>query len=391
MWYSPRQAIPMKRARLPILSAVALLTPFLSPTPTLSQPPPPSPRIRLAYFVPNDRRPAPDHERKIRLLISLVADLYLQDLRSAKHATTGLHFDPDDARPTVHLLRGDRPAAHYNNAPAYDADEQWRRLLPEIRDKLGEPRKQITVVFAETYDDGPAEHLFPGTIARGAYLSADGGLAVFSAHVLRDQFCAQTRDAHLKLMTDDTPIPGRKAWGHRPNSPRRAFVEAGLGAVAHELAHALGLPHDRRDDQRDLMGNGFRNVRANFNIGPAPKVTFSPENRLLLMSSRYLAKDLNPADTTPPRLELSDARKVNGAWSVNVKATDENGLRAIVFVDRTAATLIAGRPLTGKTAEFRQPLPTANASANHLDLQIILTDHGGNHLRRPPRLTPTRN
>jgi hypothetical protein len=317
--------------------------------------------------------------------MSLVAELYLQDLRSAKHETTGLHFDPDNARPTVHLIRGERPAAHYNNAPAYDADEQWRRLLPEIREKLGEPRKQVTVVFAETYDDGPAEHLWPGTIARGAYLSADGGLAVFSAHVLRDQLCATTREAHLKLMSDDTPIPGRKAWGHRINSPRRAFVEDGLGAVAHELGHALGLPHDRRDDQRDMMGNGFRNVRANFGIGPGPKVTFSPENRLLLMSSRYLAKDLNTADTTPPRVELTDARKDNGAWSVNVKLTDDTGLRAIVFVDRTAGTVIAGRRLTGKAVQYRQRLP-GNASAKHLDLQVIVADDGGNSFRRTQRL-----
>ena len=39
----------------------------------------------------------------------------------------------------------------------------------------------------------------------------------------------------------------------RPNSPRHHFIEDGFGAVAHELAHTLWLPHDTRQDARDFL------------------------------------------------------------------------------------------------------------------------------------------
>ena len=73
---------------------------------------------------------------------------------------------------------------------------------------------------------------------------------------------------------------------------------------------------------------------------------------------------------------------------MNVKATDDFGLRAIVFVDRLAGTIVAGRKLTGKAVEFRQRLSTS-AAARDLDLQVILTDDGGHQTRRAQRLSAT--
>ena len=242
----------------------------------------------------------------------------------------------------------------------------------------------MTVVFAETYD-GPAEHLWPGVIARGAYLGADGGLAVFSAHLLRDEFCPATPEALRRVFFDETPVRGRRARGQRMNSPRGTFAEDGVGAVAHELAHAFGLPHDRRRDDRDLMGNGFRNLR--WNVGPAPpgkRVGFSEENARLLMASRYFARDLAAADDRPPKVESARLAREGGAWVLSLSASDDTGLRAVVLVDRGAESVTAGRALEGKARSFRQRLPAAAATgpnARGLKLQIILADDGGNQTR----------
>lgn len=341
-------------------------------------------RIRLAYFVPRDRKPTANYEKKIRVVMAIVADLYLQDLRAKKYETNGLRFETSDAQddqPSIQLVHGDRDASHYNNAPAYDANEQWRRLLPEIRAKIGDPRRQVIVVFTETYDNGPAAHLWPGVIARGAYNTADGGLAVFSSHLLQDQFCALTVEAQKKLFFDETPVKGRKAWGQRMNSPRGTFAEDGVGAVAHELAHGLGLPHDRRDDIHDIMGNGFRNLRWNFSPQAARRVRFSDENARLLMSSRYLNPALKLTDTQPPRLDASKPQKQRDAWTLSIKATDNQGLRCIVFIDRTAGSIIAGRALTGATQDFDQRLVPIDPKSPDLKLQVILTDNGGHQAR----------
>ncbi|MEO8494505.1 MAG: hypothetical protein ABI614_05520, partial [Planctomycetota bacterium] len=81
-------------------------------------------------------------------------------------------------------------------------------------------------------------------------------------------------------------------------------------AVMHELGHALGLPHDLRDERRYIMGNGFRHIRENLTTGSGARsrVGFSDENRLLLMSSRYVAQDIDASDDEPPKISAHARR-----------------------------------------------------------------------------------
>jgi hypothetical protein len=341
-------------------------------------------QIRLAYFIPSDRQPAANYQQKIRSIIAIVSETYLQDLRSKNFPTDGLRFESEKNEAKIQLVRGEKPAAHYNNAPAYNADEQWKRLQAEIRSKIGNPQEQVIVVFVETYDDGPAEHLWPGVIARGAYNSADGGLAVFSAHILQDQLSAANPAQLKKLFLDQTPVPGRRAWGQKMNSTRGQLAEDGVGAVIHELGHALGLPHDRRRDDIDIMGNGFRNLRWNFSATGGPggkKACFSDECALLLSSSRYLGKDLDQSDNEPARLQVGKITRTGNTHSISIKATDNAGLRSIVFIDRTAGSIIAGQKLSGKSHERVYRLTPFNPRAAELKLQIILADNGGQQTR----------
>ncbi|HEV8604878.1 MAG TPA: hypothetical protein VGQ99_05905 [Tepidisphaeraceae bacterium] len=370
--------MPASRCLLLLLASFSLAA---APTP----PPQPSHQIRLAYFIPSDRTPTPNHEKKIRTIMSIVADLYLTDLKSKGCATDGLRFESDENgknnEPVIHLIRGDKPAIHYNNAPRYDATEQWRRLAPQIKSKLGDPQRQVIVVFAETYDEGPAERLWPGVIARGGYNNADGGLAIFSAHLLKNEFCALTLPAQRKLFFDNTPVPGRASWNHRPPAPRCDFVEDGIGAVAHELGHALGLPHDRRQDDIYIMGNGFRNLRWNLSPTGGPggkKACFSDEDARLLMSSRYVARDLDLSDNDPPKVE-ANAQRISGAWTITVKASDNSGLRSILFFDKSAQSTHSGRQLTGKSINFNHRLP--DIKTPNLQLLLIVTDNGGHQTR----------
>jgi hypothetical protein len=346
---------------------------------------PPGNQIRLVYFVASDREPAPSYEPKIRQIMSLVVELIHDDLRSKGYRPKLLAFESRDGQPVVHLLRGTKPAAEYHANWDSEPQAQMTRIHAEILKSFGDPDRHLTVVFAETYDPGPAQEAWAGHIARGVAEPPEGGLAVYSSWILKDDFSALDRTEQRKLFFDRTPINGRKAFGSRvSNSPRYEFVEDAFGAVLHELGHALGLPHDYRSP-RDVMGGGFRELR--WNLDPqAPasrKVGFSEENARMLMSSRYLANDLKQDDFDPPRVELQLTRR-GRALSAAVRAEDDVGLRAVLFYNRTKepASVVAGKSLRGKAQEFSQQLP-ADLLAPGLEpkVEVFVSDRGGNIAR----------
>jgi hypothetical protein len=342
-------------------------------------------RIRLAYFVPTDRAPTPDHAAKIRVLMHFVSEVYRQDFEARRIKSNGLRFEMKDGQPVVHLIRGKRKAAFYNNAPKYDFDNQWKHILPEIPSTVGVPNRNVIIVFAETYDSGLAPFEWPGGVALGGRLSTEGGVGLFSAWILRPEFCATTVERQKKMLFDTTPIKGRTALGHGgKDSPRFEFIEDGFGAVAHELGHALGLPHDTRNSF-DIMGHGFRDLRWNFAPKPdSRRARFSDDNARILYSSRYLASDLVLSDRLAPTVQLRWSAPLQaGATTVKVSVTasDNQGLRAILFFCPAQDSVVAGRALTGKTQTFEQTIPIRPLKPGPFRIEAFVTDVGGNLTR----------
>ena len=343
-------------------------------------------KLHVVYFVPADREPTPNYAAKIRVLMAFVADLYLQDFRSHGLETTGLDFVFDEGATDIQvaLVRGEHETAHYNGRPNYDFDAQWRTILPEVEAIYGPAAEHFYVVFAETYDDGPADWEWPGGVALGGQVSPRGAGGLFSAWILRDEFCATTIAQQLEFLADETPIPGRIALGHgQLNSPRFEFIEDGFGAVAHEVGHGLGLPHDQREDHRDIMGNGFRRLRENYltRFASAEKVGFSRDNLRLLANSRFLGPAPDFEDTQAPTAEISHPTQLApGTESMQVKITarDDRELAALLFFLDTHGTVVGGSELSGKESTTEHELRFNPLAADEFHLTVKFIDRGGN-------------
>ncbi|PQO45634.1 hypothetical protein C5Y93_14455 [Blastopirellula marina] len=345
-------------------------------------------KVRLVYFIPTDREPTNNYREKIVTVMTFVNGMFQYEFRRRGLPARGLDFQTDDKGvPIVHVVRGKHPAKYYNGAPNYDDSIQLQTVLPEIPRKIGHETTHLVVTFMETYDSGPNAIEWPGGIARGGWRSADGGTANFSAWVLQDMFCATNVADQIKLFRDRTPIEGRVAAGHgKMNSPRSEFIEDGIGAVIHEVGHALGLPHDQRDPSHYLMGSGFRRIAVNLSRS-APvhrRMRFSDANARILAQSRLLNPKVDRTDNISPELEVDmEPTTEPNKYTVKLKATDNKGLKAVLYYDDIGMSVADGGDLAGTedTAEIELDLQT-DETTKQVRVHVSVIDQGGNITRQ---------
>jgi hypothetical protein len=199
--------------------------------------------LRFAYFVPTDRQVLPDYLERLDRVMSEVQNFYRQGMEENGYGPVTFPLDRDEnGRLRIHIVKAQGPMHAYGRN---DYDKVRREVQKALRTEGIDLDHETVVIFElllEWKGDKATEV--------GPYVGG-GGLAEGTAWVYDDALL-------------DPRLLSSKQPGGFYGGPCSIgdFNTHYIGGIAHELGHALGLPHDKeraadgRKRGASLMGGG---------------------------------------------------------------------------------------------------------------------------------------
>ena len=186
-----------------VLCSILTLLIFLTLTNSFAQEiKSPENTVRVIYFLPNDRAPHPNIDRKLDTLIKEVQQFYANEMERHGFGRKTFRLETDvGGKLLAHHIKGQHAATYYNplDTILVDRPDPFGKVLTEID---------------EQFDTSQTIYLIAADITSTASYWRGGGQAHLGGHTI------------LYIPSDDHFI---------------SFYHAG-----HELAHSFGLQHDLR-------------------------------------------------------------------------------------------------------------------------------------------------
>ncbi|MBI2805455.1 MAG: NPCBM/NEW2 domain-containing protein [Planctomycetes bacterium] len=203
-------------------------------------------KLHIVYFTPKDKKPAANWHARTQRIMEHVRDFYAEQMDRNGFGRRTIPLDYDAQKKlVVHLVIGSRPTAAYSTRSGSPIRDE---AVPVLAAKGIKASRETLLIFCHltTHLGNTIRHNSP-YYAGG---TARGGTAWVCDSALLDPLDLP-RKAPLLLDGEY----GRISLGR--------YNSIFLGGTAHELGHALGLPHNRENpDERgrgqSLMGSGNR-------------------------------------------------------------------------------------------------------------------------------------
>ncbi len=296
-----------------------------------------NPVVRIGYIIPSNRVAGTGAVERIQWVMTMVQDWYRDQLARYGYGPRTFRMEtmPDGVTPMVHVVQSGQLDTYFH-------PDVWGRTIEQAT-AGGLPiwtAGQVWLLISEAHVQA-ANGAIAGTAALGASFGSgdDPGVAMMGGDALaryRPEFLTNSQVYAGTTFAEIGPHPmvSGVTFPSFEGSTWSEVSSSVIGALAHELGHAFGLPHDFRNDENfrgNLMGNGSRGIRGNFYPSRYTNnaTTINAAMARALSVSRYFGN--NTADTTRPSVTVTTTGNVmpaQGLVSIEFQASDDQQLAA---------------------------------------------------------------
>lgn len=310
-------------------------------------------KVRLIYFVPSDCETKANYLRKCEVLMRVVSDFYMREMKAHGLRTSGLDFEFDElGRLKVHHVKARNPAVFYTGNP-FDVTRLLNTQQQEIWEATGFSRNRALLVFSEA-----------GAVAEARPLpQVFSGLACVSAQVFRDEISGNSIESHIELLSGDSVSE---------NNSSSFEAQTSNGVLIHELGHIFGMLHDTRDP-RNVMMRGYNSLGKLFHPEAVllRPVRFSAAHARMAAATRFFSSSFDEKDNKPPsiiRFAPSDSLSLKSgtkSFEFSIKIKDSSGLSSFIVLQRGGGQIDAlvgevnleGKKVFNESVRFKCPRP----------------------------------
>ena len=330
-------------------------------------------KLHLVYWTPSDREPAAQHGERLKRIMENIRKFYADEMERLGFGprTFNLDYEQDGAL-RIHLVRGAGPFADYN---VQSGRQVRKECLPVLR-KAGIDADRETILIFCNLAVWDAENL----VFRHQSPYYAGG-----SHRQGTAWQLDSPELDTRNLSKTEPMMHDGQYGRISLGKHNSIF---IGGIAHELGHALSLPHNAaRPDEAvrgtALMGSGNRTYANELrNEGKGSFLTLA--HGLRLASHPQFSGSVKGMND-PARAVFSDlmARPDGKSFHFSGKVSSEIPVYAIVAYcdpagrgdyDSTTATAIPDKDgnfslhcralAPGKSAELRIVACLANGASS---------------------------